>query len=275
MLKGGLVWADRIVTVSPSYAKELQTPEFGEGLEGLYRARAHRLTGIVNGIDVERYDPSKDAALPVQFDRRTIDERDVCRETVLEELELEPPSEGRLLGCVGRLAPQKGWDVVCDAAPDLVAGGAALALLGDGEPEIASRLRELEREHPGRIAFRAGWNDALARRLYAGADAVLVPSRFEPCGLVQRIAQRYGALPIGHAVGGLCDTIRDGVTGILFSPLTAEALVEAVERGAALRSEQGRTLARRLLREDVSWEKPATRWEKQLMAAAREAAARI
>ncbi len=275
LLKGGLVWADRIVTVSPSYAQELLTPELGEGLDGLYRYRAHRMVGIANGIDVDAFDPSKDAALPERFDARSLGGRARCREAVLSELGLEAPESGWLLAGIGRLAAQKGWDVLAEAVPALVARGASLALLGSGDPEIAERLTKLKRRYPGRVAFEEGWNDALARRLYAGTDSVLVPSRFEPCGLVQLLGQRYGALPVAHAVGGLRDTIRDERTGILFSPLDAEALVDAVARGAALRAETGNALTRALLRTDVSWSRPAKLWEKQLRAVAREGATRL
>ncbi|MDH4016451.1 MAG: glycogen/starch synthase, partial [Actinomycetota bacterium] len=248
LLKGGLVWADRIVAVSPSYAEELTTPEFGEGLEGLYRYRAHRLLGIANGIDAHSYDPEKDAALPAQFDRKALGGRELCREALIAELGLESPAEGWLLACIGRLAVQKGWDVLADAVPELVRRGASIVLLGDGDPVIAERIEALGRRFPGRIALETGWNDGLARRIYAGADSVLVPSRFEPCGLVQLLSQRYGALPVAHAVGGLRDTIRDDRTGILFTPLSAEALVDAVERGADLRRDTGAALTRALLR---------------------------
>lgn len=275
LLKAGLGWADRIVAVSPSYAEELQLPAFGEGLEGLYRYRSHRLTGIANGIDTEAFDPGKDAALTAQFDRRAPRDRLHCRDALLEELDLADPEEGRLLASVGRLAVQKGWDVLAGAVPALVERGASLALLGDGDATIAARLEALQLRFPGRVAFRKGWNEVLARRTYAGSDAVLIPSRFEPCGLVQLLAQRYGALPIAHAVGGLRDTIRDGENGILFSPLSAAALVAAVERGVALRRESGVGLHRTLLREDVSWKKPAARWERDLLAVAAEAAARM
>jgi starch synthase len=275
LLKGGLAWADRIVAVSPSYAVELGKPAFGEGLEGLYRYRSHRLVGIANGIDTLRYDPACDPALAANFDSRAPQGRAECRKALLEQLGLESPEPGRLLTSVGRLAVQKGWDVIAAAVPRLVENGATLALLGSGDAAIAARMTELARSWPRRVFFREGWDDTLARRLYAGADAVLVPSRFEPCGLVQLLAQRYGALPIAHAVGGLRDTIRDGETGILFPKLSVQALVDAVERGVALQIEQGPNLIRKLLRLDVSWKRPAAQWAKQLAAVAAEAATRV
>ncbi len=275
LLKGGLGWADRIVTVSPSYAKELLRPEFAHGLEGLYHFRLHRLTGIINGIDTELYDPAKDAALPVQYSARDPDGRALCRDRLLDELDLQAPANGRLLGCIGRLASQKGWDVLIDAIPGLIEDGASLALVGDGDSDIAARLAALARDWPGRVALRLGWDDGLARRLYAGCDALLVPSRFEPCGLVQLLAQRYGSLPIAHAVGGLRDTIRHGETGILFQPLNVGALREAVDRGAALRRLLGSSLVTALMQEDVSWHRPAKAWERELRDVAAQAAERL
>lgn len=274
LLKGGLAWADRIVAVSPSYAAELETPDQGGGLEGLYRYRRHRLDGIVNGIDTDRYDPARDEALAATFGRRDLAGRGLCREAVRTELGLEPTAPGHLLAAIGRFAVQKGWDVLAGALDALVSRGFAVALLGNGDASIAAGMRATARRWPGRVAVVVGWDDALARRLYAGADALLVPSRFEPCGLVQLYAQRYGALPVAHRVGGLQDTIRDGETGILFSPLSAQALVEAAERASALIAARGPTLVRRLLSLDVSWRRPAARWERLLSAVAREAAAR-
>lgn len=276
LLKGGLVWADRIVAVSPRYAAELQTADFGHGLDGLYRWRAHRLVGIVNGIDVARHDPATDAVLPARYDVQYPKPKGTCREDLLGALGLARPEPGRLFAAIGRLAEQKGWDVLADAIPALVAGGASLVLVGDGDPLLAERLRTAARRFPERVAAAIGWDEALARRAYAGADAVLVPSRFEPCGLVQLVAQRYGTLPVAHRVGGLVDTIADGETGVLFAPLTPEALVDAAERAARLLAEQGADkVVRRLLALDVSWSAPAAAYESVLAAVAREAGRRL
>jgi starch synthase len=275
LLKGGLAWAERIVTVSPHHAEELRTPEFGAGLEGLYGWRAHRLLGIVNGIDLARHDPETDPALPARYGAEYPKPKGACREHLVAALGLRPPPPGRLLTAIGRLAEQKGWDVLADAIPALVERGFGLALLGDGEPALAARLREAARAWPDRVHASLGWDEGMARRLYAGADAVLIPSRFEPCGLVQRLAQRYGTLPVAHRVGGLVDTIVDGETGVLFAPLTVEALVAAAERGAALCAERGAALVRSLLSLDVSWEVPAADWEAVLAAVAREGVRRL
>ncbi len=276
LLKAGLISADRIVAVSPGYAREIQTPAFGEGLEGVYQLRRARLIGIANGLDVDRFDPGSDPALPERFHASSLAGKRICRDAMLAELGLEKPEPGRFLAAIGRLSAQKGWDVLVGALAGLVASGACVALLGDGERAIADALRAAAARFPGRVQAIVGWDEALARRLYAGADALLVPSRFEPCGLVQLTAQRYGALPIAHRVGGLADTIRDGENGILFAPLSAENLVAAAERGAQLVRARGHErLLRELLRLDVSWARPAALWEAALEEVAREARARI
>jgi starch synthase len=275
LLKGGLAWADRIAAVSPQYAEELKTPEFGAGLDGLYRLRAHRLVGIANGIDAERWDPATDPELAARYDAASPHGRAECRKHLLDALGLDAPEPGRLLGSLGRLALQKGWDVLADAIPALVERGAVLALVGDGDAALADRLATLTRRWPRRVALHVGWNEALARRLYAGVDGVLVPSRFEPCGLVQLQAQRYGALPVAHGVGGLLDTIVDGETGVLFAPLSVDALVGGAERAAELYRARGGALTRDLLGLDVSWREPAARWERLLLEVAAEASARL
>jgi starch synthase len=292
-LKCGAVFADRVVAVSPQYAKEIQTPAFGEGLDGLYKSRAHRLSGIVNGIDAVRYDPATDMALQARFSSTDPAGKNECRRQTLRELNLEAPAPGLFVAAVGRLAAQKGWDVLLGAVDDLVARGATLALLGDGDRDLARALTEKARAYPGRVWFRAAFDEGTSRRLYAAADAVLVPSRFEPCGLVQLIAQRYGAVPVAHATGGLIDTIRDPLTsshrsavdvedpwrtatGVLFSPLSTDALVNAVGRVAALGA-SGRLpeVQRRLMAKDVSWDGPAQSWQAVLVEAADEGRRRL
>ncbi|MCB9916077.1 MAG: glycogen/starch synthase [Planctomycetes bacterium] len=265
MLKGGLVWADRVVAVSPTYARELRTPGFGAGLEGLYVWRGDALDGIANGIDTERFDPARDAALPHAFDARRPAGKQVCRDALVAEFGLAAPVAGRLVCAIGRFAWQKGWDVLAEAVEPLVATGASLVLLGSGDAAIAERLDELARQHARRVGLFVGWDERLSRRVYAGADVVLVPSRYEPCGLVQLLAQRYGALPVAHAVGGLVDTIDDGRTGVLFDALEPDALVAACARAARLFEERGAAALRAdLLALDVSWRVPAARWEELL-----------
>jgi starch synthase len=274
LLKAGLLWADRIVAVSPTYARELETPEQGLRLEGVYRARSDRLTGIANGIDTETFDPERDPALAAGFSARAPEGKDRCRKAALDELGLGAAQPGRFFIAIGRLTLQKGWDVLADALADLVALDLTLALLGDGDPALARRLRDAAARFPGRVHFELGWDERLARRLYAGADCALVPSRFEPCGLVQRMAQRYGTLPVAHRTGGLADTIDDGETGILFDSLDARQLVAASERAARWVAAHGDEVRRRLLTLDVSWRAPAARWEALLEDARRDAQGR-
>lgn len=292
LLKSGAGFADRVVAVSPTYAKEIQTPGFGEGLDGLFRARAHRLTGIVNGIDTQRFDPATDRALPASFSAHEPEGKAACRAALIAELGLVEPPPGLLVTGIGRLAAQKGWDVLLVAVEGLLQQGATLALLGDGDRDLAAQLQEKARRFPGRVWFRQVFDEGLSRRLYAGADVVLVPSRFEPCGLVQLIAQRYGTIPVAHATGGLNDTIRDPhvspfkraedvadpwstATGVLFSPLTAQALVDGVGRVAALgKSGKLGAVQRRLMAKDVSWDQPAHDWQSLLVDVQREAHAR-
>lgn len=276
LLKGGIVWADRIVAVSPSYAREIQTPEFGLGLEGVYRLRRARLLGIANGLDVERFDPATDRALPERYHAAAPSGKRTCRARVMAELGLTATEPGRFCIGIGRLTAQKGWDVLTAALPALVASGTALALLGDGDRAIADAIAAEAKKHPGRVHAAISWDERSARRLYAAADCALVPSRFEPCGLVQLTAQRYGALPIAHRTGGLVDTIRDGETGVLFAPLTPDGIAGAAERAAKLVKERGHErVVRDLLRLDVSWSRPAAQWETTLDEVAREARARI
>lgn len=285
LLKAGILFADRIVCVSPSYAEEVKTPAFGEGLEGAYRERAHRLCGIANGIDTERYDPAADLALPARFSAVEPRGKARCRAALLDELGLDAPPPGLLLGAVGRFAAQKGWDVLAHSLPHLIELGASVALLGDGDPAIAKELEEDARSAERRVALRIGFDDGLARRIYAGVDAVLVPSRFEPCGLVQQIAQRYGAVPVAHAVGGLKDTLvcarREGhvdwesSTGVLFSPLTGDHLAEAVREVARLgESAALEAVQRRLLALDRSWATAAEAYEEVFQAVREEARTR-
>lgn len=275
LLKGGLLWAERIVAVSPRYARELTTPEFGNGLEGVYRMREHRLSGIVNGIDVGRYGPEHDEALSARFSAAQPAGRARCREALLSGFGLDTPEPGRLLVAVGRFAEQKGWDVLAEALDALVARGSSVVLLGDGDAAISKALERAAARHPGRIAIEVGWNEALARRMYAAADCVLIPSRFEPCGLVQRIAQRYGALPVAHRVGGIVDTVEDGKSGVLFEPLDPRTLVAAADRAAGIVAARGReAVARALMAVDVSWTGPAADWESLLEAVGDEARGR-
>lgn len=271
-LKAGLVYADRLTTVSPTYAREITTPAFGMGLDGLLRLRADRLIGIVNGIDERVWNPAADPALPAPFDADRLEGREACRQALSLELGLDP-NAAPLFGVVTRLTWQKGMDLLLEALPRLLALGGALAMLGAGEPALEAAFREAARGHPGRIAVRFGYDERLAHRIFAGADAILVPSRFEPCGLTQLYALRYGAVPIVARVGGLADTVidandaalLDGVaTGFQFAPVTVEALIDALERATALfrDRERWRALQRRGTTRAIGWRARAPAYAK-------------
>jgi starch synthase len=259
-LKAGLVAADRISTVSPTYARELLMPEFGMGLDGVLRARAHDLTGILNGIDEDAWNPAADPAIAAY---RTPKGKARNRAALLAEMGLEAPG-GPLCVVVSRLSEQKGLDLLLAALPRLLAAGGGLALLGSGEAGLEMAWRAAAEAAPGRVAVRIGYDEGLAHRMIAGGDAILVPSRFEPCGLTQMYGLRYGTLPVVALTGGLADTVipandaglRAGVaTGVQFHPVTAAALGDALEAVAALyaRPEVWARMQRNAMRHPVGW----------------------
>lgn len=231
LLKGGIVFADAVTTVSPTYAEEIRTPEFGAGLDGVFRRHSGKLSGILNGIDVDYWNPAADPLIPAPFSAADPGGKALCCRALREELGLE----GRILGCVSRLVEQKGIDLLLASLPDIAAAGCSVAILGTGDPQLEARCTIAAGEMPGRVSFSPAFDEALAHRIYAGSEAFLLPSRFEPCGLTQMISQRYGTPPIAHAVGGLRDTISDGITGFLFDAADAASLAAAVRRFAAHR----------------------------------------
>jgi len=229
-LKAGSYYASHVTTVSPTYAREITTEKLGAGLHGLMQRRAAlgQLSGIVNGID-ESWDPGSDPHLPHHFDPDDLDGKQANADSVRTGLCLRP-SDGPLFGIVSRLVHQKGLDLVADAANEIVGSGGQIVILGLGDPEIEHMLSRTSRRHRDDIGVLIGFNEPMARRIVAGSDFTLMPSRFEPCGLTQMQAQRYGALPIAHATGGLADTIDDGATGFLFSDLSSAGLMTACHR---------------------------------------------
>jgi starch synthase len=263
-LKGGLVFADLLNTVSRTYAREIQTPEFGCGLEGVLRERSQDLHGVINGIDYEVWNPETDPEIPKRYTAEDLEGKRICKASLREELGLRD-GPGLLIGMVTRLAEQKGLDLVLAALPDLVAQGCQLALLGSGEPALEHAFAEASERYPGQVVARSGYEPSLARRIYAGADCFLMPSRYEPCGLSQLISLRYGTVPIVRWTGGLRDTVREfdpatrAGTGFGFEAFSAEALAEAVRRALAVyrEPERWRRLVRNGMAEDFSWEASA------------------
>ncbi|MCB4822805.1 glycogen synthase GlgA [Roseicella aerolata] len=270
-LKAGLWYADRITTVSPTYAEEIRTPEGGMGLDGLLRGRAEVVSGILNGIDETVWDPATDPALVVRFSAADPSPRAANKPALQSRFGLAPEPEAPLFAFVGRLAWQKGMDLVLEALPALLRAGGQLAILGTGDAALEARCLGAAAAHPGRVGAFIGFDEALARLCYAGADAVLVPSRFEPCGLAQLCALRYGAPPVVARTGGLADTVIDAnamalaagcATGVQFPPSDAAMLGAALQRTAGLIRDRAAWACIRAnaLACDVSWHRSARQY---------------
>ena len=263
-LKAGLQFADRITTVSPTYAREIQTESGGFGLDGLLRWRSKDLSGICNGIDVGVWNPETDTRIYSRFGAKSLAARTPNKTELQRRFGLEENPERLLFGVVSRLTWQKGLDLLADALPTLVGRGAQLAVLGTGDRDLEQRFVGLANDYNGTVGCFLGYDEDLAHLIQAGADALLIPSRFEPCGLTQLCAMRYGAIPVAAKVGGLGDTIVDAgegasATGLHFSPVTAQAIEVALQRTAELWTDRAKWQALQLqaMRSDVSWAGPA------------------
>ncbi|MBK1657382.1 glycogen synthase GlgA [Paracraurococcus ruber] len=267
-LKAGLWYADRITTVSPTYAEEIRTPAAGMGLDGLLRGRAGAVSGILNGLDTTEWNPATDAALAARFSAADPAPRAANRAALQARFGLAPDDAAPLFAFVGRLAWQKGMDLVLEAVPALLEAGGQLAVLGTGDAALEAACRDAAAAHRGRVGAVIGFDEGAARLAYAGADSVLVPSRFEPCGLAQLCALRYGAPPLVARTGGLADTVIDAnpmalaagcATGMQFPPGDAAMLGAALQRTAALiRDRAGwARLRANAMGCDVSWDRSA------------------
>lgn len=267
-LKAGLRLADVLTTVSPSYAREIQTQEGGAGLEGLLRTRSRELHGVLNGVDVREWNPATDVLLPARYSAADFSGRAVCREALLAAFGLDPPAPGMpLFGTVGRMVAQKGSDLFQSALPRFLEQGARAVVLGTGEPEVEAGWRALNARFPRRLGLRVGFDNALAHLIEAGSDFFVMPSRFEPCGLNQMYSLLYGAVPVVRAVGGLQDTVRDvshpDGTGVLFGLATEEALSKALVRAVELfrNPHRLRQVQVRGMSQDLSWTAAARKYE--------------
>jgi starch synthase len=269
-LKGGLQLADAITTVSPTYALEIRTPEFGMGLDGLIRVRDNVLHGIVNGIDTDIWNPETDPHVAANYAARSLGARAKNRRAIEERFSLDH-SDAPIFCVVSRLTWQKGMDVLVQVVDDLVAMGARLAILGSGDHSLEGGLLSASARHPGRVGVVIGYNEPLSHLMQAGSDAILVPSRFEPCGLTQLYALRYGCIPVVARTGGLADTVIDAneaalsagvATGVHFSPVDADALRIAVRRTLALHRDRKAWTAmqKQGMKSDVSWTRSAARY---------------
>ena len=263
-LKAGLAYADRLTTVSPTYAREIQTVEFGAALDGLLRVRSGVLSGILNGVDPLVWDPAHDAALPAPYGIEDAAAGKATAKAALRERFGLGDAAGPLFGVVSRLTPQKGLDLLLAVLPDLVGGGGQLALLGSGDRDLEAGFVAAARRYPGAVGVEIGYDETLSRRLIAGSDVVVVPSRFEPCGLTQLYALRYGALPLVRRTGGLADTVVDAnaatladgsATGFAFDAEAPESLLAALQRATALFADRAswRGMVARAMTRDFSW----------------------
>ncbi|MEK6742711.1 MAG: glycogen synthase GlgA [Nitrospirota bacterium] len=269
LLKAGLVYADVISTVSATYSREIQTPEYGHGLDGVLRRRTSDLYGIVNGLNYDEWDPAKDPALPKTYSISRPSGKQACKESLRKQLKL-PRVPGPVLGMVTRLSDQKGLDILMDALPRILARNCQIIILGTGDERYHRLLTEAGEGNADRMRVLLKYDDTLARRIYAGSDLFLMPSRYEPCGLGQMHALRYGTVPVVRRTGGLADTVinfnpRTGKgTGFVFDEYTPDALAACVERAL---KEYGRPAAwKRIvnagMKVDFSWDRSAKEYEK-------------
>ncbi|MCC5859657.1 MAG: glycogen synthase GlgA [Ectothiorhodospiraceae bacterium] len=282
-MKGGLGFADQFTTVSPRYAEEIQTPAFGSGLDGLVRARSDRLTGILNGIDPEAWNPATDPALENHFDAVRLDGKRDERDRLLHGLGLDPVTDSPtpVLAWVGRLTAQKGADLLVEALPGLMERSVRLVVLGSGDRDTEQTLVGAARRWPDKLVVHLTFDEVLAHRIYAGADMLLMPSRFEPCGLAQMYAMRYGTIPLVTPVGGLVDTVIDmgdgappekGGCGFHLAGADAPALLEGVDRAIGAFRQPGywRTLVRNAMTRRFDWNSSAAAYERVYQAALRD-----
>ena len=269
-LKAGLQCCDAISTVSPTYAREIMTVDDGMGLDGLLRARSHLVHGIVNGIDTDIWNPAEDAHIAQTYTVKHLARRETNKRAIEKRFSLES-GDGLLYCIVSRLTLQKGMDLVASAVPKLMELGGRLAILGSGDAALESSLKAAMAKYPGRVGIATAYDEPLSHLLQAGSDAILIPSRFEPCGLTQLYGLRYGCVPVVARVGGLADTVVDAndaalsahaATGIQFSPVTQEALEHALERTSALYADKAAwaSLQQAGMKSDVSWTRSAARY---------------
>jgi starch synthase len=268
-IKAGLFYADRLTTVSPTYAREIQTPPFGSGLDGLLRSRANVLTGILNGVDPRFWDPGHDPILPRPYGPEdAASGKRAAKIALRRRLGLGALGNVPVFGVVSRLIPQKGLDLVLASLPEIVGSGGQLALLGSGDSDLEQGFAAAAKQYRGRVGVEIGYDESLAHLIVAGADVILVPSRFEPCGLTQLYALRYGTLPLVRRVGGLSDTVVDATpanladglaTGFVFEGDDPQALISAIRRASALFRQRAawRRIMRRAMTRDFSWEAAA------------------
>ncbi len=262
-LKGGVVWSDAVTTVSPTYAREIQTPEYGFGFDGLLRSRAAKLTGILNGVDYDEWGPEHDPHIPARFSRRDVSGKLTCKQALLREMGL-PVVPGRpLIGIVSRFADQKGFGLLGAIAQELAGENLSFAVLGSGEARFEQMFRAMAAAWPDKFGVRIGYDNSFSHRVIAGSDMLLVPSQYEPCGLTQIYGLHYGTVPIVRATGGLDDTV-DQETGFKFREYEPEALLAAIREALEVWRDRPEwlSLMRRGMARDYSWDAAAAEYQR-------------
>ena len=260
-LKAGCVYADQVNTVSPTYALEIQTPEYGCRLEGLMQhlSAAECLTGVLNGIDTVEFDPEKDPLIPAHYSSANLEGKAECKRALLTEIGLRPIEGAALMGVVSRLSSQKGMDLLIDTIKELFAENVQLVVQGLGDPWLATEYRRVQDAYPNQFRFLEKFDPRLAQRVYSGSDIFLMPSSFEPCGLGQLIAMRYGTIPLVRRTGGLADTVFDGQNGFVFENRSGEEFLATCRRAVAAfgNSTKWRKLVKNAMDADYSWKRSA------------------
>ncbi|HNP26851.1 MAG TPA: glycogen synthase GlgA [Nitrosomonas sp.] len=272
-LKGGLYYADHITTVSPNYAKEIQSEPLGFGMQGLLAARQHQITGIVNGIDENEWNPASDPYIARNYTNKNLSAKTANKQALQQEMGLTVDPAMPLFATIGRITYQKGYDLLLQVASRLVEIPAQLIILGSGDKTLESKLTVLAKSYPGKISVRIGYSESMSHKIEAGADCFLMPSRFEPCGLNQMYSQRYGTPPLVHATGGLSDTVVDCIpstlhdksaSGFLFDQMTADSFLLAIKQAVAVYRDPKtwQSLQKNGMNKDFSWRTSATAYRK-------------
>lgn len=268
-LKAGIMFSNKITTVSPKYAQEIQTEEFGHGLEGVLRYRKNDLVGILNGVDYQEWSPENDIYIKKKYDIKNIEGKQICKEDLIEIFNLQIKPTSPIIGSVTRIAEQKGIDIFCEAIPQIIEMGIGIVVLGKGDKEYEQKLLSLQDKFKGKIGVKIGFDNALAHKIEAGADMFLMPSKYEPCGLNQMYSLKYGTVPIVRATGGLDDTIKNFSpttgkgNGFKFKNYSSKDLVAKVKKALTIykNKRQWMKLVKNGMQEDFSWDVSAKKYE--------------